>query len=210
MKRITFILTAFFAIAMLSPLWAQQKTGMQGMQKMKSKKMMGQMGDSSCPMMGTGHMQGFFLNQAESLGLSDSQVEQLKKIKQETQKTVIEKEAAYKIAKLELKELMHNPKAKRSDVEAKAKKVEELRSNIRLTELGAKLDARAVLTPEQLEKAKSMKMKGMRGGMMKMGDMSGKNGRCPMMGSNSEGKNSSEGKDGAASEHEKHHPNEQQ
>jgi Spy/CpxP family protein refolding chaperone len=195
MKGVTIFFAALIALAMANPMWAQgmskQKTGMQGM-------MMGQKGDSMCPMMGAGHMQGFFLKQAEALGLNDSQIEQLKKIKQETQIAVIKKEAAYRIAKLELKELMQNPEAKRSDVEAKAKKVEDLRSDIRLTEFNAKLDARAVLTPEQLKKAKSMK----RGGMMKMHQ--GKNGSSPMMGnSNNDSKNMND-----LSEHEKHHTKE--
>ncbi len=82
---------------------------------------------------------------------------------------------------MELDEHMGVPKAKRSELEAKAKKIEELRSDIRLTEFKAKLDAGAVLTPEQLKKVKSMKKPGMQG-MMQM-DPQGKDGDCPMMGS---------------------------
>ncbi|MFQ5706013.1 MAG: Spy/CpxP family protein refolding chaperone [bacterium] len=210
MRTLKFFLTAMIAVALASPMWAQgmsqQKMGMQGMpmgqgmHKMMGQKMMCQMGDSMCPMMGAGHMQGFFLNQAESLGLNDSQIEQLQKIKTTTQKAVIRKEADLKIANLELNELMTGMKAKRSDLETKAKRVEDLRSDIRLTEFKAQLDARAVLTPEQLKKTKSMKMSGMRGGMMQMGSMSqGQNGDCPMMGSSSKS-------DSGTSEHEKHHP----
>ncbi|MFQ5864935.1 MAG: Spy/CpxP family protein refolding chaperone [bacterium] len=206
MKKVKIFLTAMIAVALASPIWSQgkspQKMGMQGMMgsqgmhKMMSQGMMGQMYGSMCPMMDGGHMQGFFLNQAEALGLSDAQIEQLQKIKTATQKVVIQREADLKIAKLELDELIGDPKAKRSNLEAKAKKVEELKSGIRLIQFKAELDARAVLTPEQLEKATSMKMHMQ--GMMQM-DSSNKHGRCPMMGSKSNSK-------GDVSDHEKHHP----
>lgn len=201
MKRVTFFLVPFFAVAMAGSIWAQQKIGTKhmktdrGLHKMMG---MGQMSDSMCPMMDVGHMQGFFLNQAEALGLNDSQIAQLRKIKTTTQKEVIKKEADLRIAQLELNELMRDSKTNRSALEAKAKKVEELRMDIRLTEFKAQLDARAVLTPEQLKKAKSMKMHRMRGEKMQMGSQ-GKDEGCPMMGSNSK---SNDG----TSEHEKHHP----
>jgi Spy/CpxP family protein refolding chaperone len=140
----------------------------------------GMMSGGGCSMMGGGGMDGFYLNKAEALGLSDAQVAKLKNIKMTTKKALIQKEADLRIAKLELDELLQNPKAKRSDIEAKAKKVQDLKSDIALTKLRARLDARSVLTPEQLEKAKSLKHgKGM------MGKSGGSNG---------------------SSEHAKHHP----
>ncbi|MFQ5751546.1 MAG: Spy/CpxP family protein refolding chaperone [bacterium] len=202
MRTKTLYIIAIVAFAMTSLLWtqgrAQQKMGMQGMMKGQSMhQMMDQMDDSTCPMMNGGHMQGFFLNQAKDLGLNESQIEQLQKIKTATQKAVIQKEADLKIANLELDEIMKDSNAKRSALEARAKKVEDLRSDIRLTQFKAQLDARAVLTPEQLKKTKSMKMHGS-SGMMQM-DSQGKDGGCSMMGSNSK---SNDG----TSEHEKHHP----
>ena len=196
MKRVNVFLVAFVALVVANPLWAQgmhQQMGMRGMMQGQGRHMMQ---DSDCPMMGAGGAQGFFLNQAEELGLNKSQIDKLEKFKSKAQKPIIRKEADLKIARLELSDLMKDSKVKRSDLEAQAKKVEELRSDIRLTEFKAKLDARAVLTPEQLQKVQTAKKPCM-DGMMSMRSEAN-DGGCPMMKSNANSKD-----DG---EHEKHHP----
>lgn len=191
MKRLHLLLAVLVALAMANPIWAQgmsqKKMGMKGM-----------MMDSDCPMMGgSEHMQSFYLKKAKTLGLSEAQMTQLQKIKISTQKAVIMKEADLKIAKIELDELMQNAKAKRSDLEARAKKVEDLKSQIRLAQFKAKLDARSVLTPAQLEQAQSMKTPCTQG-MAEMMNNTEKREGCPMMGKMDE--------KGGASQHEKHHP----
>jgi len=201
MKRLHLFLAVLVALAMANPIWAQgmsqKKMGMKGM-------MMGQgmnmMMDSDCPMKGgSEHMQSLYLNKAEALGLSEAQITQLQKIKISTQKAAIMKEADLKIAKIELDELMQNAKAKRSDLEARAKKVEDLKSQMRLAQFKAKLDARSVLTPAQLEQAQSMKKPCMQG-MAEMNSTDKRDG-CPMMGKTM-------GEEGGASQHKKHHPKE--
>ncbi len=203
MKQLTLFLGAMLALALVNPVWAQhmnpQKMDMHGGMMMGSgmHQMMGQMHDGGCAMMGAGHMQGFFLNQAEELGLDAPQVARLDKLKTESQKAVIRKQADLRVAQLELNELLQDANAKRSNLEAKAKKVEELRSGIRLTEFNARLEARAVLTPEQLQKAKFVQCNGMQNGMMQMG--SDEKANCPMMGNQSKDSNS-------MSQHDMHHP----
>lgn len=197
MKRTNVFLAAFVALVVANPLWAQgmhRQTGMRGMMQGQSMPMMQ---DSECPMMGAGGAQGFFLNQAEELGLNKSQIDKLEKIKFEAQKPIIKKEADLKIARLQLNNLMKDSKVKRSGLEAHAKKVEELRSNIWLTGFKAKLDARAVLTPEQLQKVQTAKKPCM-DGMMSMRSEANDGGGS-MMESNAKNK-------AGVSEHEKHHP----
>ncbi len=204
MKRVTLFLGVLLALAVANPMWAQgmhsQKMGMHGGKMMGQgmHQMMGQMHDGGCAMMGAGHMQGLFLNQAEDLGLNDSQVARLEKLKSETQKALIQKQADMKVAQLELNELLQDAKAKRSDLESKAKKLEELRSDTRMTAFNAQLDARAVLTPEQLQKAKFAQCDGMQNGMMQHMGSDANGDACPMMGK-------SESPDGM-SQHEMHHP----
>lgn len=201
MKRVTLFLGALLALALVNPIWAQgmhsQKMGMHSgmMMGQGMHQMMGQMHDGGCAMMGGGHTQGFFLNQAEELGLNDSQVARLEKLKSETQKGLIRQQADMKVVQLELNELLKDANANRANLESKAKKVEELRSDMRMTAFNAQLDARAVLTPEQLQKVKFAQCDGM---MMQMGS-DGNAGSCPLMG------NKSESSDGMT-QHEMHHP----
>ncbi len=188
MKKTQFLLTAVLALAVAAPMYGQgmgqqmhQGSGMMGGQKMGGGMMGGGMTGGGCGMMAGGKMHAgtmghgssvsFYLKQADALGLSDAQVAKLKQIKLATEKAVIRKQADLRIAKLELNELLQNPQAKRSELEAKAKKVQALQSDLWLTQFRARLDARATLTPEQLQKAKALKHGGMGKGMMKGGKM---------------------------------------
>ena len=200
MKRVHALLATFAGLLIANPLWAQGMHEPGGMRGMMQGPGMHMMQDADCPMMGMSHLQGFYLSQAEELGLNPTQIAKLEKIKSEAQKALIKKEADLKIARLELQDLMKDPKARRSELEAKAKRVENLKSEIRLAEFKATLDARAVLTPEQLQKAQNAKS--CKAGKMSMSMRSAENGNagCRMMG------NSTDGKSGGSSEHEKHHP----
>jgi len=99
----------------------------------------------------------FYLKQKEALELSEDQVAQLKSLKLTTQKAVIRKEADLRVLKLELKELWGNLKAKRADIEAKAKQVRRLSDELWWLRFKAKLDARDILTPEQRQKVRSLR-----------------------------------------------------
>lgn len=168
MRRVSILLTIVLAAVMAGQATAQQmdqqkeeriiiRRGMMGMGQ-------GMMMDEE--RMGPGGMVGFFLNQAEELGLSDEQVAKLRSIRTETQKALIRKQADLRVAQIELEELLQNPTAKRADLEAKAKEVQRLQSEVWLTAFRARLDAREVLTSEQLKKAASLRRMGMHKEMM--------------------------------------------
>lgn len=131
----------------------QMGSGMQGCGKMASG--MGMCGE----MMGGGQgmgcsKEGFFLCCKKELELSDKQVKELKSIKMDFRKSKIRKEADLKIAQLELKSLMHEVKASIKDIEAKLKAEAKLKTDMKLSHIKAFRKAKALLTPEQLEKIK--------------------------------------------------------
>jgi len=97
---------------------------------------------------------GFFLCCKKELELSDKQMKDLKSIKLDFQMGKIRKEADLKIAELELKSLMHEDEASIKDIEAKLKAVAKLKTDMKLSHIKAFRKAKALLTPEQLEKMK--------------------------------------------------------
>lgn len=97
---------------------------------------------------------GFFLCCKEELELSDKQVKDLKSIKMDFQKGKIRTEADLKIAQLELKSLAHEEDASIKDIEAKLKAEAKLKVDMHLSCLKAFRKAKALLTPEQMEKMK--------------------------------------------------------
>jgi len=97
---------------------------------------------------------GFFLCCKKELELSNKQMKDLKSIKLDFQMSKIRKEADLKIAELELKSLMHEDEASIKDIEAKLKAVAKLKTDMKLSHIKAFRKAKALLTPEQLEKMK--------------------------------------------------------
>lgn len=97
---------------------------------------------------------GFFLCCRKELELSDKQVTDLKSIKMDFQKGKIRKEADLKIAELELKGLMHDDDAPIKNIEAKLKAAAKLKTDMKLSHIKAFREAKALLTPEQMEKMK--------------------------------------------------------
>lgn len=205
MRRMNLLLAVLIGMILYNPVWAQH-TNQSSQKSMSSGSMKGygmhsmmgmmeQMNQNNCPMMGSmDFMHDFYLNKAKELGLSDSQIQQLEKIKIETQKNIIKKQADLRIAQLELNELLKDPQAKRSELEALAKKVNQLQSDIQSIKINGQLEARSVLNPEQLKKAISGSMSMHGKGMMQKNGMS----NCPMMGEKSG--------QGNAEDHTKHHP----
>jgi Spy/CpxP family protein refolding chaperone len=63
-------------------------------------------------------------------------------------------EANLKIAQLELKSLMHEDDAPIKDIEAKMKAAAKLKTDMKLSHIKAFREAKALLTPEQMEKMK--------------------------------------------------------
>ncbi len=96
----------------------------------------------------------FFLCCKKELELSDKQMKELKSIKMDFMKGKFKAEANVKIAQLELKSLMHEDDAPIKDIEAKMKAAAKLKTDMKLSHIKAFREAKALLTPEQMEKMK--------------------------------------------------------
>ena len=112
-----------------------------------------------CEMMGGGQgmgcsKMGFFLCCKKELELSDKQVKDLKSIKMDFMKGKFKADANLKIAQLELKSLMHEDESSIKDIETKLKAVGKLKTDMKLSHIKAFRKAKALLTPDQLEKMK--------------------------------------------------------
>lgn len=117
------------------------------MQGMKMCGMMGGEGEMGCCKM------EFFLCCKKELELSDKQVKDLKSVKMDFLKSRIKKDADLKIAHLELESLM-DEEASLKEIETKLKAVGKLKTDMKLSHIKAFRKAKALLTPEQLEKMK--------------------------------------------------------
>lgn len=114
------------------------------------------MGMDCCKMMGHHKMGGCaencYLCCAEGLGLSDEQVKRLKVIQLEHQKSAIRMRADLEIMELELKDLLHQQAPDRSAIDDKLTAMGGLKTKMKKKHVHARLDAKSVLTKEQLEK----------------------------------------------------------
>jgi hypothetical protein len=110
-------------------------------------------------MMGCGDKMGcckneFFLCCKDKLELTDKQLQDLEVIKMDFMKGRFKTEADLKIAQLELKSLMDKEDAPLKDIEAKMNAVAKLETEMKLSHIKAFRQAKALLTPEQMEKIK--------------------------------------------------------
>jgi len=93
---------------------------------------------------------------ADEIGLSEEQRAQIKKIRTSGQKQLIDMEADFEKAEVDLRELLEDLNAKSSEIERLATKVSDMRSAVALFKLRIFLQMRDVLTPEQRAKAKEL------------------------------------------------------
>lgn len=124
----------------------------------------GMMGGGMGNMMGPGkrgmmeqqmaHM--FYLDRAAELGLSDEQIGKLKALHSACRKDNIRTIADINIARLELADLIDGDDWSLQEAEPLVRKVVKLEGDLQMRHLQALLDARQVLTPEQLQRAKSI------------------------------------------------------
>lgn len=120
------------------------------------------MGEGCCKMMGQkgmchhgeeGCAGNFYLCCAKELEFNDAQVKRLKTIQFEYQKATIRMQADLEIQKLELKNLLHQPSPDRSAIDNKISEMGKLKTEMKKSHVHSRLDARSVLTKEQLEKS---------------------------------------------------------
>ena len=94
----------------------------------------------------------FYLCCPEAMELTDAQMKRLEEIRFEHRKSTIRMRADVEIMELELKNMMQKPDLDRTAVGRKITEVGELRTNMKKDHVFARLDAKSVLTKEQLEK----------------------------------------------------------
>lgn len=129
-------------------------------------------GMQCCRMMEGEHREGheFFLGMKDELGLSDEQVTKLRALKSETEKQAIQSKADLEIVRIDLHDLLSRDKVDVKAVDGKIEKMGELQTKMHKAHFHAKLDAKNILTAEQLKKHQEMKGKhGMRMRMREKG-----------------------------------------
>lgn len=97
----------------------------------------------------------FFLDRVGELGLSPSQVADLKAIRADCRKDNIRNGAEVKIARLELDDLLGEDDWALAEAEKLIRRIEILEGDMKLRHLQAVKKAEKVLTADQLEKARS-------------------------------------------------------
>jgi Spy/CpxP family protein refolding chaperone len=104
----------------------------------------------------------------ERLGLDESQVEKLKKVHSDYEKTMVRKHADVHVAEMELGDVLQQKNVDMNAVEKAVRKIESLRSDISLYRVKSLLDTRSFLTDEQYQKFREYTVERypmMRGGM---------------------------------------------
>ena len=110
----------------------------------------------------------------EALELTDEQAEQLRKINVDTRKTTVRKRADLQVSRIELTELLRSDDPPRAQVEQKVREITQLQGDLMQARVDALLSAKAVLTPEQQQKAQELRSqrRGGRRGMWRGGGQS--------------------------------------
>lgn len=104
---------------------------------------------------GTGHLIRHLLKHEKDIGLTGEQVEKLKDLQLNLDKTRIKAEADIQVAERELKALTDDEKSDLKAVEAKLKQSEDMQIALRMTSIKTRRDVLALLTPEQRAKEKA-------------------------------------------------------
>jgi len=113
------------------------------------------------------------------LGLSDQQMDALRAIRSRVTKDTIKKRADLALARVELRELLHKDPVDMKAVEAGLKKVESVRTDLKLSHIKAREEIKAVLTPEQRKKLKEEMKAGFMMHEGKSGERHGKHESAP-------------------------------
>src|SRR5438128_12514617 len=111
-----------------------------------------------------GHSLHRLLRHQKDLGLSQDQRAKIKAITTDYTKTRIREEADLKLAEADVRTLIHDEKADLAAIETALKKSENTHTALRLDGAKALRAAAAVLTQEQREKWRAIRMEGYGGG----------------------------------------------
>jgi Spy/CpxP family protein refolding chaperone len=104
----------------------------------------------------TGHLLRHLLKNKQEIGLSDEQVEKLRKTALDADRTHIRADADRMVSARELRSLLWDEKAELPAIEAKVKETESLEATVRIIDIKAKRELIGILTPEQKTKMKAL------------------------------------------------------
>ena len=103
-----------------------------------------------------GDMMGMCIEHADELGLTDDQIMKMKPVHREMKKRDARFKADWKIAEIELMEIMEVKDFDLEKANSAVKKIEEIKTAHHLEMLKAMKEMRAILTDEQFKKMKKM------------------------------------------------------
>ena len=103
-----------------------------------------------------GHLLRHLLKNKQEIGLTDEQVEKLRKMALDADRTHIRAEADRMVSARELRSLLWDEKAELPAIEAKVKETESLEATVRIIDIRAKRELMGILTPEQKTKLKAL------------------------------------------------------
>lgn len=91
------------------------------------------------------------------LGLDEKQKEAIKEIKSRTEKDAVRKRADIEIARIELRDILDKDQVDMTAAETTLRKMESLRTDMRLSYIKELQEIKAKLTPEQRKKFKELR-----------------------------------------------------
>ena len=103
-----------------------------------------------------GDMMGMCIEHADELGLTDDQIMKMKPVHREIKKKDARFKADWKIAEIELMEIMEVKDFDLEKANSAVKKIEEIKTAHHLEMLKAMKEMRSILTDEQFKKMKKM------------------------------------------------------
>ena len=104
---------------------------------------------------GAGHFITHLLKHEKEIGLSAEQVEKLKGLQQDLEKTRTKAESDVQAVERELRTMVKDEKADMGAIEGKLKQSAEMQTALRLAAIKTRREALALLTPEQRDKEKA-------------------------------------------------------
>jgi len=120
------------------------------------------------------------MEKLKDLGLDEKQKEVVQAIHLRTKKEMVRNRADIQVAEIELKEVLSKDPVDLKAAEAAVKKIEGMKSEMKMLHIKSKEEIKANLTPEQKKKFVSTMGMGMGIGMCKKGHGKGMNGKCSM------------------------------
>jgi len=125
---------------------------MRGQGMMGGTSMRGRMGRGGMRGRGQGVGGGMLMRRLFALDLSSDQTTRVRGIMANAQKQAIPKEADIRVKQIELRELTQQPQPNMPQIDAKVGEISNAQKDVQLIRVHAMLQARAVLTPDQLQK----------------------------------------------------------